>query len=141
LDAANSAPSAGNLQSYKVYVVRNDEAKDEIMMASSDQECIVQAPLVLIFCAVRNPNLKYGERGADLYSVQDATIAAAYAQLAATEEGLGTVWVGAFDSLEVARIINADSYEVPVALIPLGYPADNPRPRERKPIAELMKEV
>ncbi len=141
LDAANSAPSAGNLQSYKVYVVRAKKIKGAIMQVAHEQECLVQAPLLLIFCADRNPGLKYGDRGAELYSVQDATIAATYAQLAATAEGLGTVWVGAFDTLEVSRLLDADSHLVPVAILPIGYPIDEPRPSERKPIGEMVKEV
>lgn len=141
LNAANSAPSAGNLQSFKIYVVGTKETKEAIMRASHDQEFLVQAPLLLIFCADKNPGYKYGEKGAELYSVQDATIAAAYAQLAATDQGLGTVWVGAFDPLEVSRLIDAEPHHVPVAIIPLGYPEGEPRPWERKTVDELVIEV
>lgn len=141
LSAANSAPSAGNLQSFKIYVVGRMETKEAIMHASHDQECLVQAPLLLIFCADKNPGYKYGAKGAELYSVQDATIAASYAQLAATDQGLGTVWVGAFDPLEVSRLIDAEPHHVPVAIIPLGYPEGEPRPRERKSVDELVREV
>ncbi len=141
LNAVNSSPSAGNLQSYKVYIVKAKETKEAIMRVSHEQEFLLQAPLLLIFCADRNPGYKYGDRGSELYSVQDATIAASYAQLAATENGLGTVWVGAFDPLEVSRLINAEPYHVPVAIIPLGYPEGEPRPRERKTLDELITEV
>jgi nitroreductase len=61
--------------------------------------------------------------------------------LAATEEGLGTVWVGAFDTLEVSRLLEADSHIVPVAILPIGYPTGRPRPRDRKPLDEIVKEV
>lgn len=141
LSAANSAPSAGNLQSFKIYIVGGRETKEALMRASHDQEFLLQAPLLLIFCADKNPGYKYGEKGAELYSVQDATIAAAYAQLAATDQGLGTVWVGAFDPLEVSRLIEAEPHHVPVAIIPLGYPDSEPRPRERKTLDELVREV
>jgi nitroreductase len=141
LGAAQISPSAGNLQSYKIYVVRTKETREAIMLACHEQEFIAQAPVVLVFCADCNPGYKYGERGAELYSVQDATIAAAYAQLAATEQGLGTVWVGAFDPLELSRLLDARSYEVPVAVVPLGYPADEQGAKERKPIEELVTEV
>ena len=141
LDAVKSSPSAGNLQSYKVYIVKKKETKEAIMQVSHDQEFILQAPLLLIFCADKNPGYKYGEKGAELYSVQDATIAATYSQLAATDQGLGTVWVGAFDPLEVSRLIDAEPHHVPVAIIPLGYPTDEPRPRERKHIDQIITEV
>ena len=141
LHAVSSAPSAGNLQAYSIYVVKSSEIKQKIQSAALEQEFITQAPLVFVFCANRNPGLKYGARGAELYSVQDATIAAAYSQLAATQEGLGSVWVGGFDTFEVSRLINAASYEVPVAIIPVGYPAERPSATARKPIDELVREI
>jgi nitroreductase len=141
LEAARSAPSAGNLQSYYIYIVRAQALKEDIMRASNDQELIAQVPVLLIFCADKNPGYKYGEKGAEFYSVQDATIAAAFAQLSATDQGLGSVWVGGFDPLEVSRLINAEPHHVPVAIIPLGYPADEAGPRERKPLDEIVKEA
>jgi len=141
LKASGSAPSAGNLQSYKIYLVRTQEIKEGIMNASYDQHFLAQVPALLVFCADTNTEGKYGERGASLYSVQDATIAAAYAQLAATDLGLSSVWVGAFDPLEVSRLVNALSYEVPVAIIAVGYSDSEPEATPRKLLDELVKEV
>jgi nitroreductase len=142
LNAVQSAPSAGNLQAFKVYMVKNQEKKEEMARASMDQSFIAQAPLALVFCADKSVSeMKYGERGMELYALQDATIAAAYAQLAATEEGLATVWVGAFEPLEISYLIDAQPQEVPVAIIPLGYRADSPETRERRPLPELVKEI
>ena len=47
LEAANGSPSAGNLQSYKVYIVKANEIKQAIMQVSHEQEFILQAPLLL----------------------------------------------------------------------------------------------
>lgn len=142
LEAANLSPSAGNLQARRIYVVKADEAKEELMLAAFDQEAVMHAPLVLVFTALQKESAsEYGERGADVYALQDATIAAAYAQLAVAAEGLGTVWVGAFDPLEVSRIVKAGEYEVPVAMLPIGYPADAPQASGRKTLEELVREV
>lgn len=142
LDAVQSAPSAGNLQAYSVYLVKGREKKEELARAALDQDFIAQAPLVLVFCADKNRSeMKYGERGMELYALQDATIAAAYAQLAATQEGMASVWVGAFEPLEVSYLIDARSHEVPVAIMPIGYPAEGPEPRERRPLDEFVREV
>ena len=142
LEAAQKAPSAGNLQAYKVYVVRSKEAKESIVIAALYQDFIAQAPVLLVFCADKAQSAaKYGERGAGLYAIQDATLAAAYSQLAATAEGLSCVWVGAFDPLEVSRIIKADSHEVPVALVPIGYPKGKAGITGRRPPKEIIKEV
>jgi len=140
--AFSLAPSAGNLQAYTVYLVKKQETKKELAEAALGQDFISQAPVTLVFCADQQQSaVKYGERGAELYAVQDATIAAAYAQLAAAAEGLGSVWVGAFDALEVSRILNLEPYHVPVAIIPLGYPAEIPKGRSRRNPKELLREI
>jgi nitroreductase len=142
LDMLVLAPSAGNLQAYKITIVRTQELKEGLMSAAFDQESIIRAPVVLVFSAdEKRSEVKYGERGLEFYSLQDATIAAAYCQLVAAAEGLGSVWVGGFDSLEVARLINAESYEVPVAIIPLGYPVESPERNKRRNLKEIVREM
>ena len=76
LEAANSAPSAGDLQAVEIYIVRSEEKLRELAQAALDQYFIAVAPVALVFCA--NPArslMKYGMRGAELYCLQDATIA------------------------------------------------------------------
>ncbi len=142
LDAVMLAPSAGGLQAFRMYLVRDEAARRSLSEASFGQECVAQAPLSIVFTADQNLSAsKYGERGFELYSVQDATIAAAYMQLAAAALGLGSVWVGGFDPLEVSRIVGAGAYEVPVAIIPLGHPAGSPERAPRRAVGEMLKEV
>jgi nitroreductase len=142
LEAANRAPSAGNLQAYIILVVRNPETKRALAHAALGQDFVAQAPVVLAFCARKDMSaIKYKRRGEQLYSLQDATIACCYAQLAATELGLGTVWVGAFDDDSVHRILKAEAGWQPVALLPIGYPAESPRPTRRLPLNELVKDA
>lgn len=142
LNAAMRAPSAGNLQAYKIYVIHSQEKKEALHSATDYQDFILQAPLLMVFVA--NPQIseaKYGQRGFELYAPQDATIAASYAQLAATVEGLSSVWVGAFDSLEVCRILHLLSYEVPVAILAIGYQNGTVKSTSRKPIKEIVREI
>jgi nitroreductase len=142
LEATNRAPSAGNLQSYRIHRVADQEKKEELMIASNEQEALLSAPVVLVFAANETEAAsKYGERGAALFSVQDATIACAYAQLAAADIGLGSVWIGAFDPLEVSRICDLESFEVPVAILPIGYPAEEPRETSRKTLDEIVRKA
>ncbi len=142
LETANLAPSAGNLQAYKIYMVKNEDAKQALADAALEQEFLAGAPIVLVFVACqKKASAKYGDRGAGLYCIQDATIAAAYAQLAATSEKLGSAWVGAFDPLEVARVIDAESYEVPVVLVPIGKPAKAGEASPRLTLEKLVIEV
>ncbi len=142
LEAANLAPSAGNLQGYEIYVVRAAEQRLELARAAGGQEYVAQAPVVLAFCA--NPARsveKYGERGARLYCVQDATIACTYAMLAAADLGYGTVWVGSFDEDQVWTLLEAPEGVRPVALLPIGRTEERPNPRMRRALEDLVHEV
>jgi len=142
IESSMLAPSAGGLQAYRVYAVRDSETRHALMHAAYGQECLSQAPIALVFTADQKRSAsKYEERGFEFFSIQDATIAAAYSQLAAAAMGLATVWVGGFDPLEVSRLVRAGAYEVPVAIIPIGYPAENPGRTERRAFKTMVREV
>ncbi len=139
-ETINSAPSAGDLQAYEVFVVRSESKKRELAKAAFGQDFIASAPVVLVFCA--NPKRsawKYGKRGEKLYCIQDATIACSFAHLSATALGLASVWVGAFSNSEVLKIIGAEDKDlVPIAILPIGYPAENPSPTPRRQLYDLI---
>lgn len=138
--AANLAPSAGNLQAYQVHVFHQRDKKEELARAAFDQTFIVQAPVCMVFCAdPPRSAVKYGKRGEELYCVQDATIAGTFAMLAAVEMALATVWVGAFDEGTVRKIIGVESLR-PVAILAVGYPAEEPEATPRRPIEEIFRE-
>ncbi|MGQ9524284.1 MAG: nitroreductase family protein [Armatimonadota bacterium] len=141
LEAANSAPSAGNRQAYGIVVVRDPDARRRLMDAAWGQEFIAQAPVALVFCAdpTRNSD-RYGRRGESLYALQDATIACTYAMLAATNLGLATVWVGAFSDDMVAQVVGVVPPVRPVAILPIGYPAESPGAAPRRDLSDLVKQ-
>ncbi|MBI5395625.1 MAG: nitroreductase family protein [Verrucomicrobia bacterium] len=141
LAAVNQAPSAGDLQAYEVYLVRDGETKRALAKAALGQDFIAQAPMALVFAA--NParaTARYGSRGEQLYCVQDATVAVAYAQLAATALGLATCWVGAFEDEEVTRIMKLPAGQRPVAILPVGYAAETPRRTPRRALTDIVHE-
>ena len=142
LETINLAPSAGNLQSYEVYLVRDAERKAALVTAARGQEFLKQAPIVMVFCAnAGRADAKYGMRGTDLYSVQDASIACSFAMLSATALGLGCVWVGSFSEAQVSHLLGLPEDQRPVALLPVGYSAETPAARKRRPLGELIHEV
>lgn len=128
-DSANLAPSAGNLQSYVFYVAVDKGLKEKLASAALGQGFVSEAPAVFVFFAkARLSSRKYGRRG-ELYSLIDASVAAAYAQLAAENMGLGTVWVGACDDSKVKGLFDEDGQ--PVCILPVGYPAEAPEKHSR----------
>jgi nitroreductase len=138
LETANLAPSAGNLQAYEIYVVTDAKKRDGLSCAALAQEYVAVAPVALVFCT--HPELtegRYTERGTRLYTVQDATIACSFAMLAATNLGLGSVWVGTFDEKVVRLIIGAPDSQVPVVILAIGYAAEFPEQHPRRALEEI----
>jgi len=141
LEYTRLAPSAGNLQAYEIYRVTSPRARAALARAA-DQSFIAEAPVALVFFA--NPGRsarKYGARGKELYALQDATIAATYAMLAATDLGLSTVWVGAFNDAGVTTAVGAPGHWVPVAILPIGYAAETPAATSRRSLSELVHDL
>jgi len=138
LEAANRAPSAGNLQAYEIYVVTRRVTLRALADASLGQEFVAHAPIALVFCAhPARSSGKYGRRGESLYSIQDGTIACAHAHLAATALGLASVWVGAFDENAVRKALGLGDDLLPVAILPIGHPGERAEATTRRPLAGL----
>lgn len=127
LDAANSAPSAGGLKAREIRVVTDAETRHKLAVAAHGQEFVAEAPVVLVFWAVPSRSAaKYGERGRDLFALQDASIATSFAWIQAVGSGLGACWVGAFDDDAVNEVFRGKIGRDwrPIALLPIGYPAE-----------------
>jgi len=119
---ANLAPSAGNLQAREFIIVDDDKLKKKLSNAALNQEFIVEAPVDIVVCAHLNRISSYGKRGMELYCIQDSAAAIEHILLLAVDNALGACWVGAFNEIEVSKILNLPSYARPVAIIPIGYP-------------------
>lgn len=131
-ELARLAPSSGNLQSFRVIVVKDSHTKKKLYSR-------IDAPVILVICAIpEDQAVRYGDRGRNLYSVQDATIFAAYCQLIIVNMGLASVWVGAFRESKVREILELDDSLRPIALIHLGYPAIEKSGRRKKEVKNII---
>ena len=140
LATACAAPSAGDLQAYKIIVVKEQSVREGLRDAASDQAFIAEAPVCLVFCCDRQRSAEeFGERGKTLYAIQDATIAAAYAQLAVVAAGMGSTWVGYFDDDKVRTVLGLEGNCEPVAMLSLGYPAELPQPTSRRRLEDVVE--
>ena len=139
LEMACAAPSAGDLQAYRIVVVRDPAERQALAGAASAQTFIAEAPVCLVFCADPARSAQaFGERGARLYALQDATIAAAYAQLAIVAAGMASTWIGYFDEAQVRAVLGLEPGLVPLAMLSLGYPAELPEPSTRRRLDEVV---
>jgi nitroreductase len=143
LDAARYAPSAGNVQPWKFFVVRNKDIQAKLADAALGQEWMVLAPVIVVVCAdLTRATTFYGRRGSELYALQDTAAAIQNMILSAVEAGLACCWVGAFREEIAARILNINPQVLrPVAMIPLGYPAESPARTPKRPLEEIIEYI
>jgi nitroreductase len=136
LAAADTAPTAGNFQGFEVFYIKNKELKKRLVEAANKQP-YVNAPMVLVFC-MDPSRIKMNFTPSILakFSLQDATLAAAYSQLAANALGLSSIWIGMFDEKEVQNILNTDL--VPSSILCIGYPAKKRPPKSRRNLKDLI---
>lgn len=139
LRAAIMAPTGGNRQPWHFYVVRDAALRAGLMAAAYGQGFIGQAPVAIVVCADADKSgERYGQRGRELYCLQDTAAAVEHMLLGAAALGLGTCWVGAFDEGEAARALNLPANHRPVAIVPIGKPAEAPARRPRQALDEVV---
>ncbi|MDI6882864.1 MAG: nitroreductase family protein [Patescibacteria group bacterium] len=135
LEAARLAPSAHNAQDWKFIVVKDARKRKELAEAAYNQSFIAEAPVIIVAVSLDPEHIM--SCGVPAFAV-DLAIAVDHITLQAVEEGLGTCWIGAFSQEEVKRILNIPENCKVVALLPIGFPADKPRPKIRKSLEEII---
>lgn len=156
LEAARWAPSWGNSQCWRLVVVRDPELKVRIADAmrsttggreNRSAQAVREAPIVIVGCAQQGLSgvFRGGERKGQAatdkgpyWYMFDLALAMQNLTLAAQALGLGTVHVGMFDAVQVARVLNVPGHVTVVEVMPVGYPAENPEARLRKPVEEFV---
>ena len=137
LDAAVGAPTAGNIQPWRITVVKSLEARERLATALP-QRWATSAPVVIVVSVDPRPcAARYGDRGEYLYSIQDTAAAVQNILLAAVDRGLASCWIGAFDEVAVGKAIGITSPITPIAVLPVGYSAESAGRPARRPLSEV----
>lgn len=139
LAAADTAPTAGGFQGFEVYHVKNPEIKLALVDAANKQP-YVNAPIVLVFCM--NPErvkMNFPPNILKKFSLQDATLAAAYSQLAAHALGLSSIWIGMIDEEKVMAILGTQY--TPSSILCLGYPKKILQPKPKRSLIGLIHKI
>ncbi len=137
--AAVSAPSAGNVQPWEFIIIKERDIKIALAKAAYNQMFIAEAPVIIVVCAnLLEASRAYGERGVNLYCIQDTAAAIENMLLYAFSKGIGSCWIGAFSEKTVEKILSLPEFIRPVALIPLGYPAETPEKPVRKSLNSVI---
>jgi len=136
LAAADTAPTAGNFQGFQVFYIKNKKTKEALVEAANNQP-YVNAPVVLVFCMEpERIKLKFPPHIIEKFSIQDATLAAAYSQLAASGLGLSSIWIGMIDEEKIKTILGTDLRASSILCI--GYPDKKKPPKSRRKLKELV---
>jgi nitroreductase len=168
LEAARLAPSASNVQSWKFKVVSERDIRASLRQAAFNQKFVEEAPTVIIACVDLEAYGERTRRAVELMRGKEAksnlstllclvgsenledevrcisnaiinvSIAVEHIALMAASTGLGTCWVRAFDPEKVASILSLPPEYPPLFLLPLGYPGEDPEPRPRKPMDDIL---
>jgi nitroreductase len=153
LEAARQAPSWANTQCWRFVVVRDRQLRNKLADTGIDvatgkpnrgTEAMRVTPIAIVVCAemrkagyyIKEPKEPVTDKG-DWY-MYDVALAMQNLTLAAHALGLGTVHIGAFDAIKVAEILGVPEGYAVVAMTPLGYPDEEPNPRPRKEMAEIV---
>jgi nitroreductase len=136
LEAARLAPTAANRQPFQLIVIHT-AGREEELRRIYDRDWFVHAPLVICACGV--PAQGWARMDGKSYTDVDVAIVMDHLILAAADVGLGTCWIGAFNPDAARDVLGLPDDVEPVAFTPVGYPADQPRTKKRKPLSELMR--
>jgi nitroreductase len=136
LEAARLAPTANNRQPFQIIVIHT-AGREADLRRIYGRSWFTQAPLLIAICAI--PAQSWVRRDNKNYADVDVSIAMDHLILAATDLGLGTCWVAAFDPAAAREVLHLPAGVEPIAFTPLGYPADQPGPKQRKPLSELVR--
>lgn len=136
LEAARLAPTAANRQPFQL-VILHTAGREQELGQIYPRPWFVQAPLVIAVCAL---STQAWVRESDRFNARlvDAAIVADHLILAAANLGLGTCWIAAFNVKAARRVLRLPAEVEPVIFTPLGYPADQPGPKVRKSLNELV---
>jgi FMN reductase [NAD(P)H] len=139
LAAADTAPTAGGFQGFEIYHVKNPDIKLKLVDAANKQP-YVNAPVVLVFCM--NPDrvkMNFPSNILKKFSLQDATLAAAYSQLAAHALGLSSIWIGMIEEEKVMAALGTKY--IPSSILCIGYPQKILQPKPKRSLIGLIHEV
>ena len=136
LEAARLAPTAVNIQPFQLLVIHTAGREAELLQIYN-KKWFTQPPIVICACGI--PGKSWVRKDGKNYNDVDVAIVMDHLILAATAEGLGTCWIGAFNPLAAKEILGLPAGVEPIAFTTLGYANDQAPAKKRKPLSELVR--
>jgi nitroreductase len=136
LEAARLAPTAANRQAFRILVIPTTGRAKQLKRIYR-RGWFVKAPVVIAICALTDRC--WVRSDGKSYCDVDAAIVMDHLILAAADQGLGSCWVGAFDAPAAREVLGLPESVEPIAFTPLGYAADIPGEKKRRPLDDLVR--
>jgi nitroreductase len=130
LEMARLAPSASNRQPWEFIIVQDKDTRKKIAEGCKYGSFLSQCSVIIVGCGDMDTSSKW-------YAL-DTFISMEHIALTAVEEGLGTCWIGAFDEAAIVKLLRIPKNLKIIALMALGVPDENPKPRSRKALSEFV---
>jgi nitroreductase len=150
LEAGTRASTTGNMQVYSIIVTKDEKLKKKLWECHFRQDMVLQAPVILTFCADFNRfnkwcNLRNAKPGYDnflsFYTASiDALLVSQNVALAAEENNLGICYLGTstYMAKKIIEVLELPKYVVPVTTLAIGYPDENPGLTDRLPLKGVV---
>ena len=133
LEAARQAPSAKNLQDWRLVVVTDRDLKKRLAAAANNQTFLETAGAIVVACTASDHVMRCGQAVGPI----DVAIALEHMCLAATELGLATCWIGSFYPDKVRPVVGIPDGVTIIELLAVGYPADTPKEHRRESLERI----
>lgn len=131
LEAGRMAPSAANRQPWHFIVVTEQELKEKLSQWRFTR-FLKDSAAVIVGCGENN------RPRAARWATIDVSIALENMVIAAWALGVGSCWIGGFNEKEVKELLGIPDNIKVIALLSLGYPAEQPAPRRKKPLEKIV---
>lgn len=132
LRAAMAAPTAVNSQPWAFVVVRDRAQLERLREAHPYAQMLATAQAAIVVCGDMTKALEGAVQG---YWIQDTSAATENILLAAHALGLGAVWTGVYPNPQVLprvhEVLELPQHVIPLNIIPVGYPAQSPEPKDK----------
>ncbi len=138
LESVKHAPSSGNIQNWRIGIIKDKEKKEKIAKSCLDQLWMSQAPVFLVICYdERNIKVLYPKNHEE-FSIQNTAIMSSYIMLKATSLNLGACWIGIPKKEEIRSILKLPDYIIPSVILTLGYPTGEYKKTTRNKVREMI---
>ena len=134
LEAARLAPSARNTQDWRFVVVTDNAIKSQVAGTTNRPEVFEKAGAIIAACSNSDDIMRCGQAIGPI----DISIALEHICLQAADLGLGTCWIGSFDTDKVRQILSIPEDVAIIELMTVGYPADSKPEPKREPIEKIV---